>query len=80
MPEGVLGYCCPATKTIATRKDLKGHELLSTVIHEIGHAIDFESGIFQTLDHTQLEILAECRSRVMLENFDIKPKKPKRKK
>lgn len=74
LPSGVMGYCDGDSKIIATCASLKGIQLLATVLHELDHATNFESGVVQTMDRTQLEVMAETKSRVMMDNFSLRPK------
>ena len=47
-------------------------ELEKTILHEIGHAMIFRSGLAQVLSHEVQEILCEVFSNVVHENFKIK--------
>lgn len=79
LPEGAIGYCCPDTKTIATHPSLKGKALMATILHELDHAKNFEIGLHQTMELSALEVSADAMARIILDNFNVSPRRKKKK-
>lgn len=79
LPDGILGLCDSGSKTIRVHAGLTGKSLLHTLLHEFIHACDFENGFYQAVGAQIMEVTAETHARALLNNFDIKPKKPGRK-
>jgi hypothetical protein len=75
LPEQALGEADLTNKTIKIREDLSSKEWLETLLHELIHAKDYESGLHQTLDRTGLEVNADTTAKVILANFDLKLKR-----
>lgn len=72
---GQYGYCDWKEKIIGYDSDLKGTDLIHTILHEIDHAIRYESGLYQVLSNEVLEIIAETTATQFIRLFDIKFKK-----
>jgi hypothetical protein len=76
-----MGECYKAQKIIKIHDKLEGEELLSTMIHEVIHAMFYESGLNQTSVNGDIEeIIAEQGSRVITSFFKKMLKKKKKKK
>jgi hypothetical protein len=78
LPEGAAGVCDPKALTITIHPDQTGIDFWDTLIHELDHAIKFESGQHQIMEISLLEISAEMSARVITENFHLIPKQSKR--
>lgn len=76
---GVYGYCDPNKLEIVIDQSLDGTLFLETLIHEIGHAVFYRTGIRQTKMPLEVEeIICENISKALIENLDIKIKARKR--
>ena len=78
LPEGAAGICDPKALTIIISPDQSGEDFWDTLIHELDHAIKFESGQHQIMEVSLLEISAEMSARVITENFHLIPKTTKK--
>lgn len=78
LPDGVIGLCNGTKKTILLSKEMKGELLVRTVLHEIRHAYQFESGSSQILTGQAMEIDAEGFAALVYSIFDVKFKARKR--
>lgn len=66
------GECCPNNHHIQLKKTIRDSESL---IHEIGHAILFEGGLFCALDEGIREVIVQQYAQVLSRNFFIRFKK-----
>ena len=57
--KGQDGMCYPVTRTIHYYQGLRNQARVATVLHEIRHAYQFESGFTQILDSQAMELDAE---------------------
>lgn len=73
--KGADGECNFTDKTIGICPD--ADDVLTVELHELIHAKDFESGLYQVFDRTMLEVNAETTARVILANYNLSPKKKK---
>lgn len=67
-------------KTIYVDNKLDQEEYMTTLIHELGHAIYHELGLFQVIEKGIEEISVDAIGKVLVKNFDIRFKSDKRKK
>jgi Zn-dependent peptidase ImmA (M78 family) len=67
-----MGICCETKKEIHLDSKLKDEDLKATLLHEIGHAIMFETGLTQCLSHDIQEIVTENFSNVIIDLFHIR--------
>ncbi len=76
--KGLSGYYCPKDKVIVIDADARGDEFMLIKIHEVFHAMFDRIGLAQTgISRDVQEILAESVATVIVENFDLKPKRRK---
>jgi Zn-dependent peptidase ImmA (M78 family) len=74
--QGVYGYYDPVARLIAIDASLKKCDYISTLIHEIVHAMFHRAGLHQTKISSSLEeIICEQVSTVLTENFSLTGKK-----
>lgn len=78
MGEDKMGEVNLTDKLIRIREGLSPYEYLETLLHELIHAKDYESGLYQTFDRTAIEVNAETTAKMILANFDLKFKRRKR--
>lgn len=70
------GVYVPEHQIIVVDPELKGNELMSTIIHEIVHAVFYRTGIDQAkIQDGVEEIICENVSIAMVENFHLRLKK-----
>jgi len=72
--EQTAGDYCSRTKTIRIDSSLRGDEFLTTLIHELVHALSDRISIRQALDHQTEEIIADTFAKAIVENFRLKLK------
>lgn len=73
---GVYGYYDPVARIIAVDSGLKKSEYMSTLLHEIIHALFHRAGLHQSRISTSLEeIICEQVSTVLTENFNLTGRK-----
>jgi len=60
------GECDLFDKEISLDPDLKGNSLAQTLMHEIIHAYQFESGIMQFMEIQACEMMAESLANLIL--------------
>jgi hypothetical protein len=72
LPEDEDGQCCPEDHEIRLKKSIRDSE---TLIHEVGHAILFEGGLFCALDEKLREVIVQQYAQVLSKNFYIRFKK-----
>jgi len=70
--ESIYGDTDMDYKIIRICNSLEGEKLLTTLIHEIGHAIQFETGISQAISVGLQEIICENFSTVFNDIFKIR--------
>lgn len=63
--EEAEGTCDEATRTIKIDSSLKGDSLKSCLLHEIGHAIQYETGMAQGFDEALQEIITDNFANVL---------------
>jgi Zn-dependent peptidase ImmA (M78 family) len=67
---GLAGYFDPAEKKIVIDAELKGRELLQTLLHEFDHALSHRIGLFQARISSDVhEIKAETFTTFVVENL-----------
>ena len=71
--EGTLGEYNKETKIITMDADLPNDELMLTLLHEMGHAIEDRVSISQAIDKDVFEIITDTFAKCLVENFSIKP-------
>ena len=59
-------------KTIKYDSKLKGDMLKRCLLHEIGHSIQFETGLRQALSDELLEIITENFSNVLIDTMHVR--------
>lgn len=65
---GLAGYFDPMNKEIVIDADLKGRDLLQTLIHEVNHAVAHRVGLVQTrISHDAHEFIAENMATAWIE-------------
>lgn len=67
------GFCVPTAKFIAVEKGLSELEVLSTLIHEVLHAIETEYKF--TIPHRMVYGLEVPLARFLADNFHLIPKR-----
>jgi hypothetical protein len=73
---GFLGFYDPQNKQIRIDPRLKGAAFTSTLLHEMVHALFDRGGLAQTRIPSSLEeIICEQLSTIILENFELTPKR-----
>lgn len=72
---GDLGACNPNTEEIKISPDQRQKDRLHSLIHEMGHAVIYRTGIFQGLDEKVIEVIVENMATAILENFTLIKKK-----
>lgn len=73
---GFLGYFDPEKNEIVIDANLKGMDFLSTLVHEIIHAVFTRGGLRQAKISPSLEeIICEQISVVLTENFSLHKKR-----
>lgn len=79
--ENILAFYDDTKKSITIDDKILDSELVSTLIHEIGHALFFRGGVSQTsILPDVLEMIVEQFALVIDENFELKKKPRKRQK
>ena len=69
------GHCDKEKKLITMAEPDNNHEYTATLLHELFHGAFYESALGQTsIDEDIEEIIVEQFAKVLLDNFDIKPK------
>ena len=63
------GDCCPDSHEIRLNKSIRDRE---TLLHEIGHAILFEGGLYTALDEKLREVIVQQFGQVIAKNFYIR--------
>lgn len=63
------GVCCPIEHEIRLRKTIRDSESL---LHEIGHGILFEGGLYCALDEKLREVIVQQFAQVLSKNFYIR--------
>ena len=78
--EGLMGRCSPKCKAIEIDAELKGNELIWTVVHEICHAAFNESCANHGFSRDVEEIICDVIGKIIAENFNLEPKRKSPKK
>jgi Zn-dependent peptidase ImmA (M78 family) len=72
------GLCDPTTRTIYVRCGMSESEKTSTILHELIHAIFFESGLHHTsVSEDLIEIICHAVSETIHEQFRVIKRKQK---
>lgn len=72
VPENDDGECCPHDHELRLRKTARDKESL---LHELGHAILFEGGLYCGLDEKLREVIVQQFAQVINKNFHLRFKK-----
>lgn len=70
-PQDLDGACCPKSRLIYLDKRIKDQLLDETLLHEIIHAWQFESGISEVTSEEILEVSCAQLSKFLLSIFSI---------
>lgn len=73
-----VGLCDFDNSIIYIRANQAPEQLFLTLLHEINHAIQFRTGLYQALSREVQEVISENFSVAYREIFEIKIKKAKR--
>ena len=66
------GLCNDDAKVILIEKNLDEKTLVETLLHEIFHACQYETGMYQGCSEQLLEIDAESKARMLAQIFSLK--------
>lgn len=72
--EGFSGDYCSRTKTIRVDGSLKGDDFLTTLVHELVHALSDRVSLKEALDDQTEEIIADTFAKAIVENFHLRLK------
>lgn len=72
LPENEDGECCPKDHELRLKKTIRDSE---TLVHELGHAILFEGGLYCGLDEKLREVIVQQFAQVITKNFYLRFKK-----
>lgn len=73
---GCMAYFDPVSKTIVMDASLSKEEYLSTLIHEVIHAVFHRAGLSQAkISASVQEIICEQIATTIFENFSLGPKR-----
>lgn len=64
---GIHGHCDPVAYEILLEASLSGEIMLRTLAHELSHALQFESGLFEFLEPQAREMQAQTMSAFLME-------------
>ncbi len=76
MPTNVAGYYYPDKELITLNPLQDDKEALHSLIHEAGHSLFYRISINQSISYEVHEYIVNNMATMLLENFDIKFKKP----
>lgn len=63
------GECCPTSHEIRLKKTIRDSEAL---LHEVGHGILFEGGLYCALDEKLREVIVQQFAQVISKNFYVR--------
>ena len=72
LDEDIEGNTCNITKHINISTTSKDDELKRCLLHEIGHAIQYETGISQALSTEMQEVVTENFANVIIDIFHVR--------
>lgn len=75
LPEHVMGVCHFKKKMILLCKGQQRSDLIHTLVHELKHALQWESGLSQNLDHQTMEMDAQATASMITSLFNLTFKK-----
>lgn len=70
--KGLDGFCDHENAILAIDSRLKGEYRLRIFFHELAHAIDHETGLYEILDDQSLELHAQAMSGILSNLFKLK--------
>lgn len=76
MPHNVAGLYYPDKEAITLNPLQDDKEAMHTIIHEAGHSLFYRVSINQSISYEVHEYIVNNMATMLLENFDIKFKKP----